>query len=230
MTMEAQTRMGREQVAAFRQSLAETIAWCTARAALGDPERCLRTPALHARPLRFEPSLAGRQACVTAVIDARSRLLRATGRSPATLASDLAGGRLVLFDPDGTLSDGAAAVDSQRFFDDDNVPPWDCWVLYVADPLTLEQQALEQAHGRRTGRWSSEPPTPLQAHPHLAPPYYVIDPIPSWRVSYLVSWVAPPLVPLAHNGVVANPEGCIEWLADRDTPFTQALQALHLLA
>jgi hypothetical protein len=227
MTMEAQTPMGQEHVAAFRQSLADTIAWCTARAALADPERCLRTSAVDAGPLQFEHSLAERQACVTAVIDARSRLLRAAGRSPAPLAADLAGGRLVLFDLDGTLSDGAAAVDSQRFFDDDNVPPWDCWVLYVADPLTPEQQAVERAHGRRSGRWSSEPPTSLQAHPHRVPPYYVVDPIPSWRVSYLVSWVAPPLIPLAHNGVVANPESCIEWLADRETPFTQAL---HLLA
>jgi hypothetical protein len=229
MTMEAKPRMGMDQMAAFRQSLAEAIAWCTTRTVLADPQRCLRTPALSPGSLQFEQALAERQACVTTVIRERSRLLRAAGRSPAAPAADLAGGRLLLFDPDETLSDGAAAVASQRFFDDDNVPPWDSWVLYVADSLTPEQQVLEQARGRRTGRWSSEPPTPLQAYPRMAPPYYVVDPIPSWRASYLISWVAPSLIPLAHNGVVDNPESCIEWLADRETPFTQALGGLHLL-
>jgi hypothetical protein len=46
---EVETRMSMdpmEQATAFRHSLAETIAWCTARATLADPERCLRTPAL----------------------------------------------------------------------------------------------------------------------------------------------------------------------------------------
>ena len=41
----------------------------------------------------------------------------------------------------------------------------------VADPLTQDQQTVEQARGRRTGRWCSEPPTPLQAYPRMASPY-----------------------------------------------------------
>jgi len=224
---EAMTSM--DQVAAFRHSLAETVAWCSLRATLADPQWCLRTAALQPGPLHGEQSVAERQACVASVIHARSRLLRAAGRSPSTPVADLAGGRLLLFDPDGTLSDGAAAVSSQRFFDDDNIPPWDCWVLYVADPLTPEQQTVEPARGRRTGRWSALPPVPVQNYPRMAPPYYVVDPMPG-RASYLVSWVAPPLIPLAHSGVVVNPEDCIEWLADRQMPFTQALQALDLLA
>jgi hypothetical protein len=56
-----------------------------------------------------------------------------------------------------------------------------------------------------------------------------VDSIDPARQSYLVSWVAPALIPLARDGVIVNPESCIEWLADRDTPFTQALQALRLL-
>jgi hypothetical protein len=42
-------------------------------------------------------------------------------------------GRLLLFDPDGTLSDGAASEASNGFFDVDNVPPWDTWVWYAED-------------------------------------------------------------------------------------------------
>ncbi len=218
-----------DQLAAFRQSLAETIAWCTTRATIADPQWCLRTPALESGHLDYGLSFTERQACVATVTQTRSRLLHAAGVSPLAPATDLAGGRLLLFDPNDTASDGAAAVGSQRFFDDDNVPPWDCWVLYVADPLTPEHQTLEQTRGRRIGRWSSIPPTPLHAYPRMVPPYYFVDPNP-WRDAYLVSWVAPPLIPLAHTGVVDNPESCIEWLADRDTPFTRALKELHVLA
>jgi hypothetical protein len=218
-----------DQLAAFGQSLAETIAWCSARATITDPQWCLRTPTLEPGQLADGRSFSERQQCVATLIQARSHLLRDAGRSALQSPSDLAGGRLLLFDPDGTLDDGAAAVSSQRYFDDGNVPPWDSWVLYVSDPLTPAQQAGEQAHGRRTGRWSALPPTPQQGYPRMASPYYVLDPIPSWRLSYLVSWVAPQLIPLAHSGVVVNPESCIEWLADRDTPFTRVLHELHLL-
>jgi hypothetical protein len=149
----------------------------------------------------------------------------------ATPTTDLSGGRLLVFDPDGTLSDGAAAVGSRRFFDDDIIPPWDCWVLYVADPLTSDQQAAEELLGRRLGHLSHVPFTPISnvAGPLWDPPYYFVDPLHPARQSYLVSWVAPALIPLAHNGVIVNPENCIEWLADWDTPFTHALQELHLL-
>lgn len=214
---------------AFRHSLAETIAWCTARGTVADPERCLRTPALDPGPLQYDLSLTERQVFVATAIQARSRLLHDAGLNPPTPATDLAGGRLLLFDPDGTLSDGAAAISSLRFFDDDNIPPWDCWVYYVVDPLTKDQRMADQAQGRRLGLWSMMPPSPLEEYPSLVPPYYVVDPIPAWRQSYLVSWVPEVLIPLAHNGVIVNPEGCLEWLADRDTQFTQLLQRYHLL-
>jgi hypothetical protein len=224
-----------EQVTAFRHALAETIAWCTTRATIADPEWCLRTPALEPGHLDADLSVSQRLECVAGLVQARSRLLQNAGVYALTPATDLAGGRLLLFDPDGTLSDGGAAVGSRRFFDDDNVPPWDCWVLYVSDPLTPEQEAAEESLGRRTGRWSHVPPTPFpdaipdEAGPVFGPPYYVVDPLHPSRQSYLVSWVAPALIPLVHDGVIVNPESCIEWLADRDTPFTHALQALHVL-
>jgi hypothetical protein len=63
----------------------------------------------------------------------------------------------------------------------------------------------------------------------MDPPYYTIDPILQWRDSYVITWVAPMLVPLAQTGVVVNPGECIEWLADRETPFTRPLQKVHLL-
>jgi hypothetical protein len=38
--------------------------------------------------------------------------------------------RLLVFDPDQTLSDGAAEVATDGFFDVDNVPPWDTWAVW----------------------------------------------------------------------------------------------------
>src|SRR5262249_9402333 len=45
---------------------------------------------------------------------------------------------LLAYFPDENLSDGAAAVASDGYFDYDNIPPWDTWVVYVAaDHLLL---------------------------------------------------------------------------------------------
>lgn len=104
-----------DQMAAFRHSLTDAIAWCTARASLADPEHGLRTPTLRPGPLEYTQSLAERQACVATVIDARSRLLREAGLEPQAPATDLAGGRLVLYTPDGTLNDGGSGVFSEVF-------------------------------------------------------------------------------------------------------------------
>lgn len=215
-----------DRMLAFRQSLAEAIAWCAPRASTSDPENNLRSPLLRPDSVDLDGGFSERQACVAGVVEERARLLRAEGRAPESLANDLAGGRLLLFAPDETLSDGAAYYGSRGFFDSGNtgnVPPWDAWVLYVEDePSTWE--ASEDGIAWRRGRWSYEPP--------LAPTpftdFYVLYPMPH-RTSYLVSWVPPELIPLAQAGIVVNPESCIEWLADRETPFTVALQAAGLL-
>jgi hypothetical protein len=43
-------------------------------------------------------------------------------------------GRLLHFDPSASLSDGAAQVASEGFFDADNTPPEDTWVDFVEKP------------------------------------------------------------------------------------------------
>src|SRR5262249_18335876 len=49
---------------------------------------------------------------------------------PVPPAADLAGGRLLIYEPGSNLCDGAAAVETEGFFDGDNMPPWDTgfWV------------------------------------------------------------------------------------------------------
>lgn len=66
---------------------------------------------------------------VKTVISRRAEKLQLQKRSPMP-ANDLAGGKVLLFSPEETLSDGAARYSSKGFFDDDNVPPWDSWVAF----------------------------------------------------------------------------------------------------
>jgi hypothetical protein len=82
------------------------------------PDQCQRTPTLAPGPFDAARSLAERYAGVAGVIRAWSCLLRDAGLSVLAPATDLAGGRLLLIDPDGTLHDGAATVNSRHFFDD----------------------------------------------------------------------------------------------------------------
>ncbi|MEF2277721.1 hypothetical protein V3W47_05365 [Deinococcus sp. YIM 134068] len=38
---------------------------------------------------------------------------------------------LLIVDPDSSLSDGAARVASSGYIDDNNIPPWDTWLMVV---------------------------------------------------------------------------------------------------
>jgi hypothetical protein len=125
----------------FQRRLAETIAWCAERGAVGNPRDCLRTPAL--RPAAFDesrsynphglPNSSDWRTVVEALAEERARQLGSTGIDPDRLAEDLAGGRLLAYDPDANLFDGAAEEDSSGFFDVDNIPPWDTWISYVGE-------------------------------------------------------------------------------------------------
>jgi uncharacterized protein (TIGR02996 family) len=128
-----------DALALFRRRLAETVAWCRHR-----DVPALRTPALEpTTPLAgfvgqgvhrawSSPSIPERQAILNDLANRRAKLLRADGvLSPAP--GGLAGGRLLLFNPDTTLCDEAAVPESEGFFDEHNVPAWDTWVWYVED-------------------------------------------------------------------------------------------------
>jgi uncharacterized protein (TIGR02996 family) len=126
-----------QMVTVFRFRLAEAVAHCA-----GDLPP-LRTWELEPRGLvglthwsggwpdavsEDWPSLAHELAV------ARRRSLARTGRAPARLMSHLAGGRLVLFDPLTTPSDGRTHRDSKGFFDAQGAPAWDTWVTFVPEP------------------------------------------------------------------------------------------------
>jgi uncharacterized protein (TIGR02996 family) len=123
----------------FKRRLAETIAWCRnrhipfLRTPVLEPPSLLghETPSTDGQRTWRYPSTAERESIVNALANRRARLLAENGRHAQS--SDLAGGRLLLFDPGGTLSDGAASSESSGFFNQDNVPAWDTWVWYAED-------------------------------------------------------------------------------------------------
>ncbi|AKF10722.1 hypothetical protein [Sandaracinus amylolyticus] len=104
----------------FAQRLAETIAWCAPRAGIGDPRRSLRDPQL-------QPQLLARDRAQTVawLVSRRDRRVRGEPIPPSTRP---ASGRLLVYFPDANLSCGAAELETDGFFDADNVPPWDTWI------------------------------------------------------------------------------------------------------
>lgn len=47
--------------------------------------------------------------------------------------------------------------------------------------------------------------------------------------NFLVAWVPPAFLEIANEGVRANPEECVAWLDELDSPFTQTLKRLKLI-
>ena len=46
----------------------------------------------------------------------------------------LAGGRLLVYEPDNNMACGLAQCESNGFFDVNNTPPWDRWIGYIHEP------------------------------------------------------------------------------------------------
>jgi len=140
---------------------------------------------------------------IQSVVETRRSLLHAHGRLHA---HDLADGRLLVYEPDMNLCDGAAELSSNGFFDVDNVPPWDTWVGCIYG--TREQPATQ---GQREGETN---------RPWRAPTSHL----------YLLSWVPPPFLTLVAEGIWANPEECIRWAVDVEHDFIRQLQSVGLSA
>lgn len=173
-------------IEAFRYALAQTIAWCASRATPLEPESGLRSLPFLGQPAIGSQSNDTWKQAVADIATTRVVFLRDAGIYPQEPTTDLAGGRLLLYAPNETLSDGAAWVSSGGFFDWDNVSPWDSWVAYVEDTPADPQHINTwfRQHARKQGI--------------VRPPM---------RLLYLVSWVPPCLLEAADAGIWANPEG-----------------------
>lgn len=139
---------------AFQTRLEETLAWYRAKAPIADPQHDLRTEALApsanlAHPWSDFPAWTNemrrekyrartqapqqRQAIVDEVARKRRTLLRASRLDHPQRATGLEKGRLLTYEPEQNLYDGAAMNATEGFFDIDNVPPWDLWLAYVRE-------------------------------------------------------------------------------------------------
>lgn len=129
-----------DDIEEFRKRLIETQTWCAARIDMVHPDTSLRSPLLrptgtHGDDERMTNitwgSLAERREMVAALTSQRADLLAQAGQVPAPSLIPAIKGRHLAYDPDSTLSDGAAWVASKGFFDGDNTPAWDTWIAYI---------------------------------------------------------------------------------------------------
>ena len=61
---------------------------------------------------------------------------------PTSLISQ---GRLLVYYPEKSLGDGAAAVETEGYFDSRNTPPWDTWIDYFEEPSVEGQNGWERS-------------------------------------------------------------------------------------
>src|SRR5580700_1513127 len=95
----------------------------------------LRSQALSPLAQSFAHSGADHTAIVEQVAEARSQILRDSGKYSEPQSTDLHRGRLLLYAPQDNLACGAAEYSSKGFFDVNNVPPWDTWMLMLGKYL-----------------------------------------------------------------------------------------------
>jgi hypothetical protein len=110
----------------FRERLAETVAWCQRRAALGNLPDSLRSAPLAPPPATSWP------ASLRAVADNR---LQQLGRSWRRSQDALGGGLLLLYFPAPPSSEGSTGIASAGYFDVRDTPPWDTWVAFVEERM-----------------------------------------------------------------------------------------------
>lgn len=143
----------RGKIEHFQRRLEETIAWCSTHDWSANPAQGLRTASL--RPTEqacveqtffhhnelwgksydefWDNTPWQRQQVVERMAIQRAEALQTRNITPPQIVQPLAGGRLLAFDLGGTLSEGASYDATQGFFDGDNVPAWDTWIVYITD-------------------------------------------------------------------------------------------------
>jgi hypothetical protein len=130
----------REPSPAVLQALSETVAWCLSRSWQYDqlrsreldPSAILRVPSLDEVGVEvlLQRMRESYQRAIYAINERRSTLVHDTNIEVADPALAQSKGKLLLYEPLETVTDGAAASSSHGFFDIEDAPPWDTWFLY----------------------------------------------------------------------------------------------------
>ena len=115
----------------FQQRLLEAQTWCHFNRA--DNLRTVALNKLVSGQDFLGLSNEARQAVVEAVANRRADLLNETEcRLNAEISSS---GKILAFNPDYSLFDGAAKAASDDFFDWDNIPACDTWICYIIETV-----------------------------------------------------------------------------------------------
>jgi hypothetical protein len=125
-------------IALFRRQLAETITWCGKNFAPEDVEGSLRT--LTPPPPSSLLGLSGeeRESWIHGTITQRSKELQ---EKKQTLLTNLSVGRLLIFYPDFSPSDGIVSAVSKGYIDSEYFPARDSWVYYDYEHVLLPNKA-----------------------------------------------------------------------------------------
>jgi uncharacterized protein (TIGR02996 family) len=196
----------------FLRRLAETVAWCNQ----SEPP-LLRTPEFFPQvrsdcrpiePLWRCPSPEVRTTLVHQLAGRRARKLADLGLEPASVPLDLAGGRLLLFEPERALGEASLGLYSDGFLDRYQVPAWDTWLFYLD----------EGNEGRRRvhAQWEAEWIIGRKLRPVVF-------------ASYLAAWVPGPLIAAVDWSCSIAAEPSVAWAEDVDCALTARLRELGLL-
>jgi hypothetical protein len=124
----------------FRWRLAETITWCNFAKSLRNPFLCPDWYSMTSGGLTldaYDLPLVSRIKDVDVLAERRVKPLKNFNIYPSKWAKNLSGGKLLCYDLETNLFDGAAEVASKYFLDVDNVPPWDTWICYIPERAQL---------------------------------------------------------------------------------------------
>ena len=157
------------------QTLSETVAWCLRRSLQHDEFRSSELdPSALLRVTPFGESNIGiwlqrkresYQSAINAINANRSALVRDRNIKVADPAVAKSKGRLLLYEPLETVTDGASDSSSRGFFDIEDAPPWDTWFLYsegsifswVPEALVQDAQAGIDANPVDCIHWCDRP-------------------------------------------------------------------------
>jgi hypothetical protein len=210
--------------------LAETIAWCSSRASTSNPRDSLRTPELWPPNLSRTANRYGHfdyiwrtveknQAVVSHLAFRRAEQLRAENRYTRVLPPDLAGGRLLIVEPEESDWCCLSEPETDGFIDALDIPAWDTWVCYAHEPTTPDPENARRTQASYRTQYNKEGRDDF------------VDWQPRTSVSYILCWVPKEFVGLVEMGIWVNPVQCLYWAADyaRHDCCTELLRRLDAM-
>jgi hypothetical protein len=128
----------------IRHTFFEVVTWCyhsipgdRFRSSELDPSEFLKVPPFDelGNEAWGQIKRESYQRAVSATNQSRSLHLRERGITISDVAVEQSKGKLLLWEPMETVTDGAAEASSRGFYDIEDAPPWDTWFLYSSGAI-----------------------------------------------------------------------------------------------